>query len=60
MHVLHKGHPTREFCVATGSYDEYVRVWDTRNFKAPVNEVRLLPYSDSHEACKYNCKFTVF
>eukprot|EP00041_Stephanoeca_diplocostata_P010585 m.168669 g.168669 ORF g.168669 m.168669 type:complete len:307 (-) comp18216_c0_seq3:109-1029(-) len=33
-----QGHPTREFCVATGSYDEYVRVWDTRNFKAPVNE----------------------
>ena len=30
------GHPFLEHVLATGSYDEYIRLWDTRSLKRPV------------------------
>eukprot|EP00873_Tetraselmis_striata_P011968 jgi/Tetstr1/432232/TSEL_002268.t1 len=31
-----QSHPSREFTLCSGSYDEKIRVWDTRNMRAPV------------------------
>lgn len=31
-----QSHPTHEFQVATGSYDEHLRVWDLRNTTVPL------------------------
>ncbi|KZC11805.1 PREDICTED: diphthine methyltransferase [Dufourea novaeangliae] len=31
----------REFSLSSGSYDETLRLWDTRNFKRPVSEIHL-------------------
>ena len=33
---IHK-HPTSEFVLATGSYDENILIWDTRSFKLPLS-----------------------
>ncbi|XP_008545062.1 diphthine methyltransferase [Microplitis demolitor] len=30
-----------EFFLASGSYDETLRLWDTRNFRRPVSEIKL-------------------
>lgn len=32
---------TREFLLSSGSYDEILRLWDTRNFKRPVSQANL-------------------
>ncbi|KOC69406.1 WD repeat-containing protein 85 [Habropoda laboriosa] len=32
---------TREFLLSSGSYDEILRLWDTRNFKRPISEMNL-------------------
>ncbi|XP_034935235.1 diphthine methyltransferase [Chelonus insularis] len=32
---------SQEFCLASGSYDEKLRLWDTRNFRRPVSEITL-------------------
>ncbi|CAK9834201.1 Diphthine methyltransferase [Anthophora retusa] len=32
---------TREFLLSSGSYDEMLRLWDTRNFKQPISEINL-------------------
>ncbi|KAG7203923.1 hypothetical protein KM043_016943 [Ampulex compressa] len=32
---------TREFMLVTGSYDDTLRLWDTRNFKRPVSQKNL-------------------
>ena len=31
-------HPRKEFVLATGSYDESIRIWDSRSLKLPVME----------------------
>ncbi|CAL7951000.1 unnamed protein product [Xylocopa violacea] len=31
----------REFLLSSGSYDEILRLWDTRNFKQPISETNL-------------------
>lgn len=31
-----QNHPTREHILATGSYDEAMRIWDTRQMKEPI------------------------
>ncbi|CAD6244171.1 GSCOCG00013282001-RA-CDS [Cotesia congregata] len=33
--------PRKEFSLASGSYDETLRLWDTRNFRRPVSETKL-------------------
>ena len=33
-----QSHPTKKFSLATGSYDEHVRIWDIRSMKTPVAE----------------------
>lgn len=32
-------HPTQEHVFASGSYDEYLRIWDQRNLRKPVAEI---------------------
>ncbi|XP_066261772.1 diphthine methyltransferase [Euwallacea similis] len=32
---------SREFIVASGSYDEYVRLWDVRTFKVPLSKLKM-------------------
>ncbi|XP_017884676.1 diphthine methyltransferase isoform X2 [Ceratina calcarata] len=32
---------TREFLLSSGSYDEILRLWDTRNFERPVSQTNL-------------------
>ncbi|CAH1179744.1 unnamed protein product [Phaedon cochleariae] len=32
---------SKEFIVATGSYDEYVRIWDTRNMKSEMSSIKM-------------------
>ena len=34
-------HPSREFTLATGSYDENLFIWDTRKMKLPVSEFHV-------------------
>eukprot|EP00002_Diphylleia_rotans_P020222 TRINITY_DN3923_c0_g2_i3.p1 TRINITY_DN3923_c0_g2~~TRINITY_DN3923_c0_g2_i3.p1 ORF type:complete len:161 (+),score=27.17 TRINITY_DN3923_c0_g2_i3:513-995(+) len=34
-------HPTECNVIATGSYDEHLRLWDVRNFKVPMIEQKL-------------------
>lgn len=34
-------HPGKEYCLLTGSYDEELRVFDTRHFKQPVTQLNL-------------------
>ena len=45
-------HPVDAHLVATGSYDEHVRLWDVRNLSKPVvqTEVSLLPYTFCSQA----------
>jgi diphthamide biosynthesis protein 7 len=31
-----QSHPLREYYLATGSYDEYAYIWDTRQIKSPL------------------------
>lgn len=33
--------PFNEHVIATGSYDEYLRIWDKRNWKSPLGSLRL-------------------
>ena len=33
-----QSHPLQQHVLVTGSYDEYVRLWDTRSLKQPVAE----------------------
>ncbi|XP_012152025.1 diphthine methyltransferase isoform X2 [Megachile rotundata] len=32
---------TQEFLLSSGSYDEILRLWDTRNLKRPISEINL-------------------
>lgn len=32
-------HPTKENILVTGSYDEMIRVWDNRSYKAPISSI---------------------
>lgn len=35
--------PRQEHCLLTGSYDEHIRMWDSRKFQCPVAEVSGTP-----------------
>lgn len=36
-----QSHPTVEHCLATGSYDEQLRIWDTRTMKRPLSTAHV-------------------
>ena len=36
-----QSHPSQEFKLATGSYDEYMFLWDTRKMNSPLSEYHV-------------------
>ena len=34
-------HPDKPYCLLTGSYDESLKLWDTRSMKSPLSQIEL-------------------